>query len=281
MESRQMNEPQDLEQKPLYSPRAKSVYASGENYVDGDRLHSLLLERTDTIKLAMNDKGKVDWTSEHARINPELALMFEAIVDNLMKSLNYKRYTGEWRECMKHTALVYLIKYCIRYDVEKARTRRQELNSKRKKPLAPVDEGKMAFNYVSWSANTAIFSTIAKLKDKKEKYEAAGLDEGRMVSTVELDEDVINHYNLRCADDTMFEEDEDGNLIDPLVANRKAKLEARINRYAGSALKVANEYLEKNPTEQARKRVKAYLLNKWGIDLDTGKPVLDRKINPK
>jgi len=253
-----MPEQEQIKQPKLYTPRTKSVYADGEYYVDGNRLHELLLEHRDNPSKPVSN---------------ELARMYILIVDNIMKGLNYKRYTSEWREAMRHTALLYLLKYCHNYDPEKAKRRRLELNEKRKKPLAPVDDGKIAFNYVSWTANTAISSTVGKLNEKFEKKDEVGLGEDRMLNTLELDEEVINYYNLKNYDNSIEFTDEEGEEIDPLEVRRKQNLEDRIKRYSDAAIAAANKYLEKHPKE--RKRVYTYIMQKWGVDLDTGLPILD------
>ena len=246
-------EDQTVKAPKLYVERQKSVFADGKMYLDGDRLHELLLEHA-----ANPDKP----------IGNELGRMYLAIVTNLMKSLNYKRYTSDWRELMKHTALYYMIKYCHNYNPEKGAIRRQELNAKRKKPLPPVDNGKAAFNYVSWTANTALFSTVAKLNERKEKDESIGLDETRLLDVNSLDEDVLNYYNMKRDEHVSATLDEEGDTVDILAHYHKLKLEERISQYAEGALVAAKKYLEKYPNRRAK--VADHLKFKWGVDLETG-----------
>ena len=255
MENEKMKETdQPTQNKKLYVAPVKSVYADGTHYVDGERLHELLMEQ----------RGK-----KGEKISDELAIMISLIVDNILLGLNYKRYTSEWREVMRFNAMYHLIRYCHSYDPNKAKIRREELNATRKKPLSPIPNSKIAFNYVSWNVNIVIASTIKKLKEKLEKKGDTGLSDTDMPSVAELDESVLNEYSLQYQDRLIEEDDE----VDYLAEKRKKELESRIDRYAEAALEVARKHIEAHP--KSRKKVRAYMITKWGVDIDTGKPCLE------
>jgi hypothetical protein len=227
----------------MYRPKQKHIRAKGIIYIDANKLHELLC-------IHAKDEKRV--------VGRELAIMYISVVDNIMKSINLYRYNNEWRDQMKHNAICALLKYAHNYNPEKGRIRRDQLNEVRIKKLAPIDDGKTAFNYVSWIASTTINSTILKLKEKEEKMKLVGLNDDVIVDISEVSDDNLNHYNNRLVEDLGCGYDDIGEPIDPLADKRvmeKAKDDAQaeeiITRILGR-----NQHLKKSKLKKAEKKMR-------------------------
>lgn len=217
-----------------------------EYYLDANRLHELLTER------AKDPDGEV---------GSELGVMFLDLVQNMMKRHCYRNYTDDWKHAMEHNALVSLIKYTYKYDPVRGAKIRQEKNKDRKVPLKPVDEGKTAFNYCSWIANTAIYTIIARLNNKASK-EIFTYFEGDVLSVDDVTEEELSAYANKGDDDGFGE-------IDPFEEKRLA-IKCKAEKEYKTAYQTAiNKYCRKNPTK-IRKINKILKRKGWEIDPNIG-----------
>jgi hypothetical protein len=209
-------------------------------YLDSNRLHELLMARAKDPTIPVSN---------------ELGKMFMQIVEGIMSKSAYRDYTIDWREVMIHNAYMALLKYSHKYDPVRGAEIRQLKNALRTKPLKPVDEGKTAFNYISWSAVTAIFSSITKLKERTAKRIDNSYDDGVLMSIDEVSEDDLNYYNRKM-------DDNDGIEIDPFEAKReKEKLEA-ISQFQKAKQIAMENYTASHPN--TIRKVNSYAKsNKW------------------
>jgi hypothetical protein len=213
--------------KKLYVPRV-NARCSGKMYADGDRLHALLCQHRDewqaelATKRLANPGIKDRNLKVRVPVSNELGLIIMTMVDELMYKGNYYLYTSEWREMIRHEALKSMLLYCHCYDPDKATIRRQELNSNRVKPLAPVPTGKQAWNYLSWIANKQMGVKILKLKAAEELAKSVGLGTFDIFSigmpdddnSPSISEDLIAEQALRYQPNP----DDDDAYVDPLEA---------------------------------------------------------------
>lgn len=182
--------------------------ARGERqyYCDSNRLHALLIERS----------GK-----KESPVCNELGKMFVDIVDGLLSKPNYNRYTKDWLESMRVTAITRLLKYSHHYDPEKgARIRASRDGGK----YAPVDLGKTAFNYISWAANRCIFTEIGRLKVRSEKTGEKLYLDGKLYSLEDITEsDVVGHSEIIESEKDPFEKKREDVAVKALEEYEEAK----------------------------------------------------------
>lgn len=197
-------------------------------YIDRHRLHELLVELRDTKK-----------------VSDELGKMFLLLVENIMRANSYCRYVGHWKEEMSYNAVIHLIKYAHNYNPEKGHRRRDELNLTRKKPLPPVDDGKIAFNYISWIVFQTLSASIKSLKKKELKYQE--YDETICDTIYDPDVDVIEFY------------DNNFNIIDPLEKRNYDEAKTNIDEYNRTILEIAIKKIKSD--NKSYEKVKKWVEN--------------------
>lgn len=218
----------------------ESIETVNKYYLDGNRLHELLMERQYKPEIPISN---------------ELGSMFIKIVNGIMSRVQYRDYTEDWREVMTHAAYMALLRYTHKYDPIKGAEIREAKNVNRKTSLKPVDEGKTAFNYISWAANVSIFSAVAKLKEKSAKRIETLYNDGLLMDIEEVSEEELSRYS------NLIEEEMS---IDPLQELAKIR-ETMAKKDFESARNMAVESFLSKHSNKVR-RVKKYIKdNNWDV----------------
>lgn len=209
-------------------------------YLDGNRLHELLMERQNKPEIPISN---------------ELGSMFIKIVNGIMSRVQYRDYTEDWREVMTHSAYMALLRYTHKYDPVKGAEIRQAKNANRSTSLKPVDNGKTAFNYISWAANVSIFSAVAKLKEKSVKRLESLYNDGLLMDIDEVSEDELSHYHSRIEEELS---------IDPIEEMAKIKANLAKKEFEAAKNMAVESFLSKHDNKV--RRVKKYIKeHNWDV----------------